>query len=229
MLKVRLQAGIARARPAVCPRRLKKPRCPSVKASRGTPASAGGPPSRRGSTSKRSRIPSNARRSSPRRCLATRWRLGGERAAIAAPRRARSFSPFSKISPPSDRPLTLAHLPIDAGRAQAPLRTRRGRDQERRGVQAALEDHPHLPRPQRCVPPAQIRRPPSTRESTRLRLVPIVQLLYLNSSHRPRSPRTPDRHEQDGDQPPGPALRHLGRRGDRARARRWRTPPRGSW
>ena len=30
--------------------------------------------------------------------------FGGASAAIAASRRARSFSPFSKISPPSDRP-----------------------------------------------------------------------------------------------------------------------------
>ena len=104
----------------------------------------------RGSTSKRSMIPSNAC-DRPRGDVSRRGGVSAARAPRSPPRDARALFALSKISPPRTGP-DLAHLRIDAGRHKH-LSDRRGRDQERRGVQAALEDHPHLPRPQRCVPP----------------------------------------------------------------------------
>ena len=194
--------------PAVCPRRLKKhgARRSRLREERAPPRAG------RGSTSKRSMIPSNAC-DRPRGDVSRRGGVSAARAPRSPPRDARAlFRPFRRSRPlgPAPDPRPPPHR-RRTGTSTSPDSTRP--DQERRGVQAALEDHPHLPRPQRCVP-RQIRRPPSTPESTRL----DSSRSFVSSqlSRRPRSPRTPDRHEQDGDQPPGQAVRHLGRRRDRA-------------
>jgi hypothetical protein len=84
------------------------------------------------------------------RCASqTRSRVARVRAIVEKVRPSRDLADAADRA---TRPFPPHPLPAARRMAQAHVRPRRGRDQERRGVQAALQDHAHVPRPERCAP-----------------------------------------------------------------------------